>query len=64
MSTEHSMATLLARVAELERALRPFAKIGKQYIYARDDRVLLSVAGGNITIGDAKRAHAAARDTE
>jgi hypothetical protein len=62
VSTEHSIATLLARVDELERALRPFALLFAMYGRLPDDRRLLSTAIGDITAGDIKRARRAVAD--
>jgi len=62
MSQEHSMASLLERVAELEVALRPFALLAGIYGHLPDDRRLLSTAIGNITAADIKRARAAVAD--
>ena len=56
MATEHSMASLLERVAQLEAALRPFAKIAEMHLHRRDDARIVSTAIGDITVADVRRA--------
>lgn len=56
MSTEHSCASLLQRIADLEAALRPFAVLAGIYGRLPDDRRLLSTAIGDLTVADIKRA--------
>ena len=54
-----SVSSLLARVAVLEAALRPFAEMAPIYALRPDSVRLLSAATGDITVGDLRRARAA-----
>ena len=62
MSVEHSLASLLQRVADLEAALRPFARLAEIYAPRRDDVRLVSTVVGDITVGDIRRARRVVED--
>lgn len=59
MPAEHSIATLLARVHELEAALRPFAAMAEVYRNRPGEVRLLSCATGEVTVRDFARARTA-----
>lgn len=56
MPAERSVATLLARIGELEAALRPFAAIAPTFANRRPEVRLLSAAGGDVTVANLQRA--------
>jgi hypothetical protein len=62
MAVEDSMASLLAYVADLEAALRPFAVLAQMYERRPDDVRLVSTAVGDITVGHLRRARRAVAD--
>jgi len=62
MSTEHSVASLLARIAELEAALRPFALLAQIYERRPDDLRLVSTVIGDITVGHVRHARRTVAD--
>ena len=59
-----TVANLLARVAELESALRPFAAIAPTFANRRPEVRLLSAAGGDVTVANLLRARVALMGSE